>query len=221
MPSIESWSISTCRRFVRLFARPRKRTTSCLRLFWESSIATRSASRPLKETREKSDVPHEETYFAKSSPEGCGSGLGVAVPGRNGSCRHSSGANSCVAKAPNGLLLPGSWRGHAQHVAWPGHGQMDTQRLGRQFQTQPDSYLARTVQEVRVVLRESRERVHGRLGSQLYGFDVAQLYASGHRPCSGAHGCDSRSGDFEDHQPGHTAPVAGSVVGNDRSTVGG
>src|SRR5215468_8835521 len=48
MPSTANWNISICLRFVRLFARPRKRITSCLTSFWESSTATPFVSRPRK-----------------------------------------------------------------------------------------------------------------------------------------------------------------------------
>ena len=53
---------------------------------------------------------------------------------------------------------------------------MDLQRFRRRFQAQSDSCFAGTVQEVRIVFRESRKRIHGRLGSQLHAFDVVELH---------------------------------------------
>src|SRR5436190_22850689 len=45
MPSIASWNISICLKFVPSFGHPRRTTTGCLRSYWESSIATHSVSR--------------------------------------------------------------------------------------------------------------------------------------------------------------------------------
>src|SRR5215470_11395649 len=152
MPSTANWNTSICLRFVRLFARPRKRTTSCLPLFWESSTATPSVSRPRKPLRMqwpqsdrrflgKTNVHHEETYFAESDTEGRWSDFGVAVFGCNGACLHSSCSNSRGPQAANRLLLHAPRRNHVQHFPWSRHGQMDAQRVRRQFQTQPDSLL--------------------------------------------------------------------------------
>ena len=150
-----------------------------------------------------------------------GVSAGVAVSGCHGARRHGSGPNRRGAQAADGLLLHSSRRDHGQHVAWSGHGQVDAQRLRRRFQAQPDSRLARAVQEVRFVFRQSGERRHGGLGSYVHSRHVAQRHPSGHRRSPRAHGHDARSGDRESHQPGHAAALARSRLGNHRSVGGG
>ena len=146
---------------------------------------------------------------------------GAAVSGCHGARRHGSGPNRRRAQAADGLLLSSPRRDHVQHVAWSGHGQVDAQRFRRRFQAQPDSRLARAVQEVRFVFRQSGERRHRGLGAYVHSRDVAQRHASGHRRSARAHGHDSRSGDRESHQPGHAAALAGTRLGNHRSGGGG
>ena len=55
----------------------------------------------------------------------------------------------------------------------------------------------------------------------LHSCDVAQRHSSGHRQSARAHGHDSRSGDRENHRPGHAAAIARSLLGNHRSVGGG
>src|SRR5215471_20261602 len=53
MRSTASWNISICLKFVPSFGQPRKRITSCLRSYWESSIATLSVSRVQKHSKKR------------------------------------------------------------------------------------------------------------------------------------------------------------------------
>ena len=52
---------------------------------------------------------------------------------------------AALPKMRAALLLHSPRRDHVQHVARPGHGQVDAQRLRRRFQAQPDSLFARAV----------------------------------------------------------------------------
>src|SRR3954470_2960316 len=123
MRSTGSWNISICLKFVPSFAQPRKKTTSCHRLYWESSIATRSASRVQKHGNEwcigrRSHVHNEEASFSQSSAEGRRSGVGAAIPGCDGACLHGSCPNRRGSQAADRLLLYSSRRDHGEHLAW-------------------------------------------------------------------------------------------------------
>ena len=105
---------------------------------------------------------------------------------------------------PHGAIMSNTAHG-------PAMDQVDAQRLRRRFQAQPDSRLARAVQEVRYRLsaiwrtRPPRARF------------IRSLRRPGSAPpvrtpaVPRAHGHDSRSGDRENHRPGHAAALAGSL----------
>ena len=69
---------------------------------------------------------------------------------------------AAVPKLRTGFFyLPhGAIMGNTSHG--PAMDQVDAQRFRRRFQAQPDSRLARAVQEVRFVVRQSGERRHAR-----------------------------------------------------------
>ena len=105
---------------------------------------------------------------------------------------------------PHGAIMGNTSHGPAMDKWTP-------QRLRRQFQAQPDPRLAGAVQEVRVVFRESARMPPPR--ARFIRFTPA-TWLSATRPDTGAspraHGHDARSGDREDHRPGHAAALARS-----------
>ena len=143
---------------------------------------------------------------------------GVAAARRHGARRHGACPDRCRTQVPRGLLLYSPRRDHAQHRAWPGDGQVDAQRCRRRFQTQPDSLSAGASQEVRHFVRQPREQGQRRFGSHTQSCNVAQRHASGPDRVAHPHMTrNSRSGDREGDQPGHTASVARSRRRDDRS----
>ena len=129
----------------------------------------------------RSHVHHEETHSPQNGAEGRRSEAGAAVSRSHGARRHGAGPDGRGSQDAGGLLLHSPRRHHVQHVARPGHGQVDAQRRRRRFQAQPDSRFARAVQEVHHVFRQPGERGHRGLGSYVQSRDVAQRHASGHR----------------------------------------
>src|ERR1019366_6338889 len=133
--STGSWNTSTCPRFAQLFTGRRKMITSCLRLFWESSIPIRSASRARASLRNKRKSPrwppnnsppvfrrehvhHQEIHFPQNGTESRRSQTGAAVSGSHGTRRHCAGPDCRSAQTAYRLLLHPARRHHGQHVAW-------------------------------------------------------------------------------------------------------